>query len=67
MENYVELAAGGGFAIAVSGVLIKFLLDRMKRLDEIVSNHIVHSTAAQEKLADSVDRLAKAVEEWKGG
>ena len=64
MEEYRDLAVGGGFAIGVAGVLIKFLLDRMRRLDEIVTHHLVHSTAAQDKLADSVDRLAAAVAAW---
>ena len=39
-----EFLAGGGLAIVIALISIRFFIDRIKRLDNLIMNHIKHNT-----------------------
>lgn len=52
-----ELVKIGGPAVLLSAILVKFLLDTVKRYQHTVDNHINANTAALNRLASAIDEL----------
>ena len=58
--NFLEYGVAGG-AITALIILVRYFLQHIEKKDrlfsETVNNHLTHSTAVQEKLCSSVDKL----------
>lgn len=52
-----EFAIGGGFAVVVAGVLIKFLLEQVKTSQQTIATFLVDDTRAKDKLSESLREL----------
>ncbi len=52
---------GAGGAMVLLGFVVKFLVDLARRQNKTISNHIQHSTVANEKLAAAINRLADKI------
>jgi len=56
-----ELLVGGGFAVATSGFLIKFLVDLVRDFKRTVDNHIDHNTAALHSQTEALNRMGDRI------
>ena len=65
METATSFAVGGGFAVIIAGVLIKFILDMLRRQGETISNHIEHSTQATMEMREAIHELVQVIRELK--
>ena len=65
MEPITTFAVGGGFAVVVAGILIKFVLDMLRRQGETISNHIEHSTTATIEMRDAIREQTQVSREHK--
>ena len=61
-EHYIEL----GFAIAVAGAMIRYLMVSATRqrvfLQNLVSNHLTHNTEALLRLESAIQRLTDTLD-----
>ncbi len=63
MNDQLLLGIGGlGFATAVSWYLLKLLKQVTDERGEVIRNHIDHSTAAMNNLADAIKDLSRVVQ-----
>ena len=65
MEPITTFAVGGGFAVVIAGILIKFVLDMLRRQGETISNHIEHSTKATMEMREAIHELTQVIRELK--
>lgn len=63
MENFpTEIVSGAGFAIVVAGFLLKFFVDFARKQQEVITNHVAHSTEVLAQLVAAIDRLSDAID-----
>ena len=59
----IEVLTGAGFAAAVALVLVKFLVDFVRRQQVTIENHIKHQTEATQEMIGAVRDMREVIKE----
>jgi hypothetical protein len=59
-ESLLELAKVGGPAVVIVAIFVWYLWQKAKLDDVRENNHMAHSTAATDRLADALNNIAKS-------
>ena len=59
----IEVLTGAGFAAAVALVLVKFLVDFVRRQQVTIENHIKHQTEATQEMVGALRDMREVIKE----
>jgi len=60
--EHLDVISGGGFAVIVAILFLRFFFGFVKRQQKLIENHIAHNTEAMLKQVHSNDRLVEVFE-----